>query len=88
MCIDEFEHANYLELVHRDSDSRTLTGAKTHAPKAKPELKYYSIMATKMRLLVSHQQPAPNFFQQHAASLFSYLHIISIVLQNLVLLGC
>ena len=44
-CIDEFEHANYWELVHRDS--RTLTGAKTHAPKvvakAKPELKYYSI---------------------------------------------
>ena len=43
---------------------------------------------TTTRLLVSHHPPAPNFFQQHAASLFLYLHMISIVLQNLVLLGC
>jgi len=44
--------------------------------------------ATTMRLLVSHHPPAPNFFQQHVASLFLYLHEISIVLQNLVLLAC
>ena len=48
----------------------------------------FLIKATTMKLLVSHHPPAPNFFQQHAASLFSYLHMISIVLQNLVLLGC
>jgi len=47
--------------------------------------KFYQTMATTMRLLVSHHPPAPNFFQQHAASLFSCLHMINIVLQNLVL---
>ena len=35
-----------------------------------------------MRLLVFHQLPAQNFFQQHVAS---YLHKIGIVLQNLVI---
>ena len=46
--VRDFERANHVQLVHRDS--RTLTAAKKRAPKiverAKPELLYYSIHLT------------------------------------------